>query len=646
MSQTNLTMSNLNFLARLKKNIFGVLTILLVAIFCYFIVKIYKKPGQMSVLESQAMDMTAMIPPVGAVPVSIASVQKKLIQGSLTYTGTAQAFEDEDIYPRVTGKIVYLKVYPGDRVKKNELIVKLDPQTSEYKANLEEAMYESQAESHNVDIAKNQLKEKEYEYKAALEDEASAQQLLVEAQAGQEYWIPEKQRQKKLYEAEVVSLSEYQLEESYCKAAMAKTLAAQKKFNAAINKRKAAQSAYDSMEHHVNHQYLLAKKAQAKELKAQIYDDYTSIHIKDDAVVTKRLISPGVLVNPGMLILKVAYINKLRIQIEVSEEDSLKIKIGNPVLIKNSASSAKVIKGYVTSIFPAADPNLRTFIVEALIDNVNPDNLTNKHIKTLKDYFFLPGQYVITQIITGESLGLAVPTHSIIYNEGKSMVWQVRSKSNLSALKQYTCLMHPEIILDKPGSCPKCSMQLEAVKSTGPKTAYLVQVKTGLTNPNFTEITSGLNNGDEVITAGFDNLIQGSPVVETEWSNNEPVSLPSPSDVNGSRLSSANNWAFEEIQDDYKIKIFMLPKILKSDNNEIGVIISKLNNEMIPGAKISIDTSMPGMNMSGPRLNGITNIKGEAKMTANLSSGDWQIKLKITLNNHIPLETTLAIEVP
>ncbi|CAN5279728.1 hypothetical protein BH09BAC5_BH09BAC5_24660 [soil metagenome] len=30
---------------------------------------------------------------------------------------------------------------------------------------------------------------------------------------------------------------------------------------------------------------------------------------------------------------------------------------------------------------------------------------------------------------------------------------------------QYTCPMHPEVISDKPGSCPKCGMDLEKVES-------------------------------------------------------------------------------------------------------------------------------------------------------------------------------------
>lgn len=28
------------------------------------------------------------------------------------------------------------------------------------------------------------------------------------------------------------------------------------------------------------------------------------------------------------------------------------------------------------------------------------------------------------------------------------------------AAKQYTCTMHPEVVKDKPGKCPKCDMDL------------------------------------------------------------------------------------------------------------------------------------------------------------------------------------------
>lgn len=34
------------------------------------------------------------------------------------------------------------------------------------------------------------------------------------------------------------------------------------------------------------------------------------------------------------------------------------------------------------------------------------------------------------------------------------------STKNHKIAKQYTCTMHPDVIKDKPGTCPKCGMDL------------------------------------------------------------------------------------------------------------------------------------------------------------------------------------------
>ncbi len=31
--------------------------------------------------------------------------------------------------------------------------------------------------------------------------------------------------------------------------------------------------------------------------------------------------------------------------------------------------------------------------------------------------------------------------------------------------KKYTCTMHPEVVMNKPGKCPKCGMKLVATKT-------------------------------------------------------------------------------------------------------------------------------------------------------------------------------------
>ena len=46
-------------------------------------------------------------------------------------------------------------------------------------------------------------------------------------------------------------------------------------------------------------------------------------------------------------------------------------------------------------------------------------------------------------------------------NAGKLPNQKTATKNqNTAATKTYTCSMHPEVISDKPGKCPKCGMVL------------------------------------------------------------------------------------------------------------------------------------------------------------------------------------------
>src|SRR5215471_13444544 len=123
---------------RFGKNIVAAIALALVVLVTWLVVQTLRKPGSMSVLEAQSMDMSTMLPPQGAVPVELGRVERSHIEGWVTYTGTAQAYDDEDVYPRISGRIVQMPVYPGDRVKRGQLLVVLDPSDSEYAAKARE----------------------------------------------------------------------------------------------------------------------------------------------------------------------------------------------------------------------------------------------------------------------------------------------------------------------------------------------------------------------------------------------------------------------------------------------------------------------------------------------------------------------------
>jgi hypothetical protein len=53
--------------------------------------------------------------------------------------------------------------------------------------------------------------------------------------------------------------------------------------------------------------------------------------------------------------------------------------------------------------------------------------------------------------------------------------------------EKYTCPMHPEVILDKPGKCPKCGMNLVKVKQAlNIKNSHTVRKDTSMSRPKKT----------------------------------------------------------------------------------------------------------------------------------------------------------------
>ncbi|HEY7677877.1 MAG TPA: FixH family protein, partial [Candidatus Methylomirabilis sp.] len=190
----------------------------------------------------------------------------------------------------------------------------------------------------------------------------------------------------------------------------------------------------------------------------EVVRDYVNIRAASGGYVVKRLVAPGVLVQPGMGILKITQIDKVRFQANVGEKDLPAIRVGSPVTVTLASAGSHSISARVTSVFPFVDQGARTAVVEAVVEN--------------RDHRFLPGQYVQMQFVTGDRPdALSVPAGAVVRLGGKATVW----------------------VVDGDRAEPR-------------------EVTTGLENPDRAEIARGLVGNERVIVAGHDGLYAGARV--------------------------------------------------------------------------------------------------------------------------------------
>lgn len=532
MRKTGQTLKPQNLLSR---QMLGSLALLgLMTAGAIYAVSHWRRPGAMTPIDAQAADMTNMPPPSGAVPVELATVVRGSISETLRVAGTAVGFTEQDIAPRAPGVLQQVLVYPGDKVVKGQLLARLDTRQSAPEAiekaamatmarqgvsvaEAEKAQAEQEVHQAHAELAGKQgaLDEAKALVTSATEEKTSSEAALTAAEAqitgaqaekqsalaDQTFMQQQLARSKKLHDAGAISGEELQRDTAQAATADAKVQQAEAKLAEAAAMVKAAQAARKKADAQIT--AARAKVAMAKsELDAhnahvrasgaavttaarkvdqsrsgvvqagaalqaaQINQGFSEIRAESEGVVLQRLISPGTLVSPGQVVLKVAQTRPLRLQATVTETDLTRILVGARVQLmpKNGQSFA----ARITSISPQIDPVARTGIVEALVPNMAGR--------------LLPGQYLTIEIETGaRSSGLRVPTRAVQYGtESKPFVW-----------------------LAEPAG-------------PGQLTVKRVPVTLGVVGRDSIEITSGVGEGQKIVTSGATYLKNGDTVIPVE----------------------------------------------------------------------------------------------------------------------------------
>lgn len=377
-------------------------------------------------------------------PVAVTSVERGPITGTVTYTGSVAPFNEEDVYPRVTGRIVEMSVYPGDAVRPGQVVARLDS------VELSSRVGEAEA---GVAAAQASRAQMEADVVAAEHAISQMENELVMADAELTYARSLIARTERLLAVGAVSRQEYESDRAQAALAQAKRDAALAKLEQARAGQTAARKKLEAADS-------MVAQARAAVRTASIVRDYADIVAPTSGYVVKRLVAPGVLVQPGMAILKIAQIDRVRLQANVGERDVALVRVGSPVKVTGMVPGQPAFTARVTAVFPFVEQGPRTAVVEAIVDNPGRR--------------LLPGQYVTMQFVTGErTAALTVPGRAVSRMGPKATVWIVKGDR------------------------------------AEPRT-----VTTGLEGPDRVEISQGLVGDERVIVQGHEGLYAGARIGE------------------------------------------------------------------------------------------------------------------------------------
>ncbi|MGB5975352.1 MAG: efflux RND transporter periplasmic adaptor subunit [Nodosilinea sp.] len=385
-------------------------------------------------------DMMQVDGAFNAVPVTVEVVQPGAFEAGVSYTGSIMPFQEAVVYPRVTGQLTNYSVYPGDRVQAGQVLA--DLVADERSTELAEASAEAAAMTTSLQVSQVEIDEQVQE--------------IARLQAELNYLKLQRDRFAKLTAAGATSQNEYDL---------AATDVAAKE--AALE---GARAKLTRLNTEVERERARVGQAQAKVNTAAVMQGYTSLQAPISGIVQARMVDPGVVVQPGMGVLKIGDYSRVRLQANVAQKDAGYIRVGTPIRAQVPGATDEPLTGSVTSIFPQTNNDTRTVVVEALINNSQGR--------------LLSGQYLEMTLLTGSKGSmLSVPQAAVMEFNGEPSVWVMAGT-----------------------------------------TAERRSVETGMVSGDRIEIISGLNPGDQVITSGHSRLVPGVQVAMVDDTGN-PVPM-------------------------------------------------------------------------------------------------------------------------
>jgi len=388
------------------------------------------------------------------------AIKTRDLEAIVSASGKIQAERTVNVSSDTVGRVVNLAVNEGDRVKKGQFLLQIDPKT------LRSRVENGTASLKAAEVTLEQMKQAAETSRAQLE---LARQNL--------------KRQQELW---------------------GQQLTTREALDKALNDVKVAESSLSERDKTASAQASRIAQEHANLESAQY--DLSKVRIESpiDGIVTARTIQEGEMVmigtmnNAGTVLMTLADMSTIQAEIEVDETNIPNVQIGQKAKISIDAIPDKSFKGHVTEIgnspiqttAASAGTQATNFKVKVVLDevvpNVRPGFTCTADITTAtrKDVVSVPIPAVAVRELVYDANGLVIKEPK---NDKKR-----RSVETVASAQEL-----------KPGQTRK---ETEGVFVVRDKHVEFLPIKMGIAGDKYFEVLSGLKAGDQVVTGPYNSV--------------------------------------------------------------------------------------------------------------------------------------------
>ncbi len=389
--------------------------------------------------------------------VAVEKAARRSIVETVTASGKINPHTEVKLSSEVSGEVIELNVHEGDSVKKGALLCVINP-------SIYEAVVAQSAASVN-------------QMKANL---AGSKANVIQTKAALDQAQRNFNRNKKLYDDKVISESEYESAKLSFDQANANYETAQQQDSASVFTVKSAE----------------AQLSQAVDnlKKTKIFAPMTGVVSLVNVKLGERVV--GTAQMAGTELIRIADLDNMQAEVDVNENDVLRISLGDTADIEVDAYVKKKFAGVVTEIAYSSTTATQT------ITTTQATNFTVK-IKLLRQSYadlikpevgrlfpFRPGMSTTVDIKTeSRSNVLTVPIQSVTTREEKDIKKKDEDFAKTTTAK-------------KSSDADKKDLKEIVFVVTGGK-VKAQEVVTGIQDANYIEVTTGLTDSAVVVKAPF-----------------------------------------------------------------------------------------------------------------------------------------------